>query len=244
MPRIDRPAPPPTALVAIPGTGSDADHVTRAFGAAATSLGVDLIALDPASPLVERHVESLEQAAAGHRSILVGGVSIGAAIALEWALCRGGTGCAGVFAALPAWSGDAATAVAAGSARATAEALDRDGLEATVAAMAASSPDWLAEELARSWRRLHPDLVDQLRDAARHRSPTPSEIAGLAVPLAIVAAIDDPIHPIDVAREWHAAAPRSTLIELTLDEWGRDPALLGNSCAAGYAGLVAEHTPR
>ncbi|WP_238419226.1 alpha/beta hydrolase [Gordonia sp. 'Campus'] len=234
--RSDRPR--PTALVAIPGTGSDADYVTRAFGPAAAARGLELIALEPATPLIEGYRQALTRAARSHGRILVGGVSIGAAVALEWALTDDGNRCAGVLAALPAWSGDARLAPAASSARATAEALERDGLEATIAAMSAGSPDWLAAELARSWRRLHPGLIDALREAASYRAPTPSDIAGLAVPLGIVAAGDDPVHPIEVARAWDRAAPRSALTEVTLDGWGRDAALLGRSAFDGLSRLT------
>ncbi|WP_439032757.1 alpha/beta hydrolase [Gordonia terrae] len=234
--RSDRPR--PTALVAIPGTGSDADYVTRAFGPAAGARGLDLIALEPAAPLVEGYRLALTRAARSHGPILVGGVSIGAAIALEWALADGGKHCAGVLAALPAWSGDARVAPAAASARATAEALERNGLEATITEMSASSPAWLAAELTRSWRRLHPRLLGALREASSYRAPTPSDIEGLAVPLAIVAAGDDPVHPIAVARDWHRAAPRSVLAEVTLDGWGRDAALLGRSALDGLSRLI------
>ncbi|MDT0220774.1 MULTISPECIES: alpha/beta fold hydrolase [Gordonia] len=239
MPGTDGPhRPRPTALVGIPGTGSDADHVTRSFQRAAADLGVELIALDPTTPLIDGHLRGLERAAGAHRSILVGGVSIGAAIALEWALQDTDRRCAGVLAALPAWSGDAHSAPAAASAGATADALERDGLEATIAAMASSSPDWLAAELTRSWRGLYPGLAGMLREAARHRAPTPAEIAGLTVPLAIVAAADDPVHPIAVAREWHAAAPQSTLVEIALDDWGHDPGVLGDELRAGLVALT------
>ncbi|ATD70706.1 MULTISPECIES: alpha/beta hydrolase [Gordonia] len=238
MPHMDRPSTrTPTALVVIPGTGSDADHVTRAFGHAAAMLGVELVALEPTPDLVAGHRRGLERAAVEHDSVLVGGVSIGAAIALEWALADTGDRCAGVFAALPAWSGDADSALAAASARATADAMERDGLDATVTAMAASSPDWLAAELSRSWGRLHPEVIGQLRDAADYSAPTPEQITRLTVPLALVAAPDDAIHPIAVARTWHDAAPRSALVEVTLEGWGRDPALLGDSCLAAYTRL-------
>ncbi|GAB85107.1 alpha/beta hydrolase [Gordonia rubripertincta] len=238
MPVVDSPRTrTPTALVVIPGTGSDADHVTRAFGHAAATLGVELVALDPTPALIDGHRRGLGRAAAEHDRVLVGGVSIGAAIALEWALADTAGRCAGVFAALPAWSGDADSALAAASARATADAMERNGLEATVAEMTASSPDWLAEELSRSWRRLYPEVIGQLRDAARYCAPTPAQIAGLTVPLALVAARDDPIHPFTVAHRWHEAAPRSALVEVSLEGWGRDPALLGTSCLDAYTSL-------
>ncbi|MGW8813488.1 alpha/beta hydrolase [Gordonia terrae] len=242
MPGTDRlHRPPPTALVVIPGTGSDADHASRSFGGAAADLGIELIALEPTASLIDGHRLGLERAARAHRSILVGGVSIGAAIALDWAIGDAGRRCSGVLAALPAWSGEAHTAPAAASAVATAEALERDGLEATIAAMTSSSPGWLAAELTRSWRRLHPGLAAALREAAGYRAPVPAEIGGLTVPLAIVAAPDDPVHPIAVAREWHAAAPRSALAEVALDDWGRNPGLLGAGTRDGILGLMDPH---
>ncbi|MDY6811289.1 MAG: alpha/beta hydrolase, partial [Actinomycetota bacterium] len=116
-------------LVAIPGTGSDADFIRRAFGPAAAHHGLTLVALDPSTDLVDGHLRRLDEIAATSGPPLVGGVSIGAAIALAWALDHD---CAGVWAALPAWSGDPALAPAAWSAAATAAALATDGLEPTI----------------------------------------------------------------------------------------------------------------
>lgn len=240
---IDVPPGHASALVAVPGTGSDADHVRRAFGGAARELGVELIAVQPASPLVENHLRALDEASSRHSSILVGGVSIGAAIALDWALRAGPSRCAGVLAALPAWSGRPEGTVAAISALATAEAVERDGLDQAVTAMVASSPDWLGAELSRSWRALGEDLTPQLRAAAHHRAPTVEEITRLSVPLAIVSATDDPIHPLDVAREWRAAAPNAELVEVGLQDWGRNPAVLGDGCLTALRRLAARSAP-
>ncbi|MFW0784822.1 alpha/beta fold hydrolase [Gordonia sp. CPCC 206044] len=235
MPEIRRHDPRvPTTLVAIPGTGSDADYVRRAFGPAAREMGLTLVAIEPTTDLVEGHRRQLDALAETAGPLIVGGVSIGAAIALEWALHNP---CAGVWAALPAWSGDPAHAPAAWSASATARALTTDGLDATIATMAASSPRWLAAELDRSWRALHPGLVDQLDRAAAFHSPTVDEIATLRAPLAVTAAIDDPVHPHEVGMEWARVAPRSALTEVTLDEWGTDPSTLGFGCARGWSGL-------
>lgn len=230
-------APDPAVLVALPGTGSDADYIRRAFGPAAASLGVDLIAPEPANDLVGGYRAALDAAAGEGRPILVGGVSIGAAIALDWALDAGRSRCCGVLAALPAWSGSPEHAAAAHSATLTASSIERDGLEPTIGAMTATSPEWLAAELTRSWRGLADGLVTQLRCGAAYRAPGPAEIADLGVPLAVTAAIDDPVHPIGVARQWCAAAPRSALVEVTLAGWGARPALLGDSCARAWAAL-------
>jgi hypothetical protein len=43
---------------------------------------------------------------------------------------------------------------------------------------------------------------------------------------------DDPGHPIEVARQWARAAPRSTLATLTLDDPDRDPTALGRAMLA------------
>ncbi|MYR05791.1 alpha/beta hydrolase [Gordonia sp. SID5947] len=224
----------PTTIVAIPGTGSDADYVHRAFGPAADEMGLTLVALEPSTDLVDGHLRSLDEIADAAGPLIVGGVSIGAAIALSWALHNP---CAGVWAALPAWTGDPADAPAAWSARATVAALAADGLEPTIAAMAASSPAWLAAELSRSWRGLHPGLGKQLADAAEFHSPDLAQIATLTAPLAITAATDDPVHPGEVGRAWAAAAPRSALAEVTLAEWGDNPAVLGFGCARGWLGI-------
>ena len=225
------------ALIVMPGTGSDADYLRRSFGPAAVRLGLDLVALQPSDDLVAAHLRALDDHAEQYGRFIVGGVSIGAAIALEWALETRHPCCRGVWAALPAWSGAADDAPAAWSARAGADALDTDGLESTIAAMAASSPPWLADELSRSWRALHPGLSAQLRCAGAYRAPTPQEISLLSVPLAVVAAVDDPIHPLEVARQWCAAAPRSGCREFTLAEWGSRPTLLGDACAEIWTAL-------
>ncbi len=225
-----------SALVAMPGTGSDADYVQRAFGRAARHLDVELIAPQPTAHLVEDYLHALD-AAALNGPILVGGVSIGASVATSWAI-RNPDACAGILAALPPWTGDPTGSVAAASAAATAVALRRDGLDRVITEMMASSPAWLADELSRSWRVLYPDLLPQLDAAATFVGPTLDELSGCDVPLAIVAATDDPIHPIDVARDWFAAAPRTSMRTVTLSQWGADPGVLGDACVGALAELI------
>ncbi|MBD0020883.1 alpha/beta hydrolase [Gordonia pseudamarae] len=232
-------------MVGLPGTGSDADYVQRAFGPAATRLGLELIASQPADDLVAGHLAVLDEAARNHRSILVGGVSIGAALAVRWALTRELSApdptvgrCAGILAALPPWSGDDRHAPARASATATADSIRDLGLEATISAMRASSPAWLADELARSWAFFGDRLESQLRQAAAFVSPRTDEIARLRTPLAITASLDDPIHPLLVARAWCEAAPRAAVTELPLAEWGTDPALLGDTTARTWTALL------
>lgn len=249
MPSYDTaPSPAPTALIAMPGTGSDDDYIRRAFGAAARLLDVELVAFAPTADLLPGYIRALDAAASEHEAILVGGVSIGAVTALRWALDQplyGRIGaCAGVLAALPPWSGEPTRSPAAASARLTADAIESDGLDATIAAMVATSPDWLGVELSRSWRAQSRDLVAQLRAAARCVAPTADEIATLTAPLAITAAIDDPLHPHEIAEEWSAAAPCADVVDVGLTQWGTDPAVLGTTCARTWLRLRAAATMR
>lgn len=249
MPLADTvPPPAPTALIAMPGTGSDDDYIRRAFGPASRLLDVELIAVKPTADLIPGFIRALDSAAREHESVLVGGVSIGAVTALRWALdgqsAHAGTAtCAGVLAALPPWSGQPSGSLAAASARLTADAIERDGLDATIATMVSTSPEWLGVELSRSWRAQSRDLVAQLRAASQCVAPTPDEISTLTVPLAITAAVDDPLHPRDIAEEWSAAAPCAEVVDVGLTQWGTDPSVLGTACARAWLRLLVTPAP-
>jgi pimeloyl-ACP methyl ester carboxylesterase len=101
--------------------------------------------------------------------------------------------------------------------------------------MRASSPPWLADELTRSWVGQWPALPDAMDEAARFVAPTCGQLEGLAVPMGVAAATDDPVHPVEVAIEWVAAAPRAALRTVTLGEMGVDPGVLGAACLAALA---------
>ncbi|MCB1290313.1 alpha/beta fold hydrolase [Mycolicibacterium sp.] len=220
--------------VLLPGTGSDEDYLQRAFGGPIGEAGAILRAVAPEPDgLVAGYLRALH-AAAGDGPIAVGGVSLGAAVAARWALDHPRDTVA-VLAALPAWTGPPGDAPAAVSARHTATALRRDGLAATTAAMRSSSPAWLGDELARSWRRQWPALPHAMEEAAAYAAPTISELGRIHTPMAVVAATDDPIHPTDVAEEWVSAAPRAALRAVSLAEFGPRPAALGAACLAALA---------
>jgi pimeloyl-ACP methyl ester carboxylesterase len=142
-----------------------------------------------------------------------------------------------VLAALPAWTGEPGNAPAALTARHSARQLREEGLAATVAAMQAGSPPWLAAELTRSWLAQWPDLPDAMAEAAAYVAPTVEELATLTVPMGLAAAVDDPVHPADVAVEWAAAARHAALRTVTLDEMGADPSRLGAACVAALLEL-------
>lgn len=222
----------PTVL--LPGTGSDDDFVYRAFSPALRDRGATVITPAPQPHrLVEGYRAALDDAAATGL-IAVGGVSIGAAVAVSWALAHPDR-TVGVLAALPAWTGSPQRAPAAAAARHSAEVLRRDGLAAATAAMQASSPPWLADELTRSWLAQWPALPDAMEEAARYVAPSCRELARLTVPLGVAAATDDPVHPLEVAIEWVTAAPKAALRTFTLDEMGDDPAVVGAGCVAALS---------
>jgi pimeloyl-ACP methyl ester carboxylesterase len=223
--------------VLLPGTGSDDDYVYRAFSSPLQSAGAILVTPAPQPDrLIDGYLAALDLAlvAARGQAIVVGGVSIGAAVATAWALAHPEQTVA-VLAALPAWNGDSSSAPAAHAARYTAAQLRRDGLEVTTSQMRASSPPWLADELARSWQAQWPQLPDAMEEAAAYVAPSRPDLSRLAAPLGVVAAVNDPIHPLEVAVDWVTAAPRAALRTVTLDEMGAHTAALGAACLAALA---------
>lgn len=222
-------------VVALPGTGSDADFASRAFA----GTGLPVIAVDPGEDgLVSGYRAALDGAAAEGVPILAAGISIGACVALQWAI-ENPDSCAGVLAALPPWLGDPATAPAAHSALLTLDLLRGHGLEATIDQMAAGTPPWLAAELSRSWRATASRLERLLAEAASFTAPTAEVVAALRVPLAITATSDDPVHPIEVALAWRESAPYATLSEITLADLGADPSILGRTTVVGWRSITA-----
>lgn len=215
--------------VLLPGTGSDDDYVRRAFGPALTGAGARVRTPAPQPDrLLAGYLEALDEAAADG-PIIVGGISLGAAVTAAWALTHPHRTVA-VLAALPPWTGAPEDAPAAQAALNTADELRRDGLDATVARMRASSPAWLGEELARSWTRQWPQLPDALAAAAGFVAPTADELATLAVPMGVAGSPEDLVHPVAVAAEWAALAPRAALRTVGLAEFGADPSVLGAAC--------------
>lgn len=224
--------------VLLPGTGSDDDYIRRAFGGALLEAGAVVIAPRPLpGDLIAGYVEALD-AAAQHGPIIVGGVSLGAAVATNWAL-EHPEQCIAVLAALPAWTGESDGAPAAQAARYSAQQLREIGLDAAVAGMRAGSPAWLADELTRSWTAQWPGLPDAMEEAAGYGGPTHLQLAELQVPMGVAGAVDDAVHPVAVAAEWAVAAPRAALRTVTLDAMGEAPTVLGDACVAALREAVS-----
>ena len=116
-------------------------------------------------------------------------------MALQWAAENPDRTVECVLAALPAWTGTAADAPAAASARFTAARLRADGLEQVTAEMIASSPPWLGRELAKSWRSQWPHLPAALDEASEYHAPGVGDLERITVPVGIAAATDDVVHP-------------------------------------------------
>lgn len=222
--------------VLLPGTGSDDDYLHRAFDEPLRGCGARPIAVPPEPRrLLTGYLQALEDAAASG-PIAVGGMSLGAAVAAAWALQHPDHTVA-VLSVLPPWTGAPGDAPAAVSARYTAAELRRTGLTAVTEAMRASSPDWLGDELARSWRRQWPDLPAALDEAAGYVAPTVAQLHHLKPPMGVVGAPDDLVHPMEVARQWAAVAPCAALHTIELAEFGPEPAALGRACLAALAAV-------
>ncbi len=224
-----------STAVLLPGSGSDADFVLRAF-APLTALCARTVAVDAAPPSVESAYRAALDAAAADGPVLVCGVSLGSAIAANWALEHPEAEVALVL-TLPPWCGAAGSDVpAALSARVTAETVDEVGSAEAIARMRAGSPPWLARELSRSWAAHGDFLSTALREAAGYAAPTEEALGALTARTVVVGAEGDQIHPVAVARTWGNAIPGAATVVVELADLGPDPAVLGR---AGIDGLTA-----
>ncbi|GAA0244545.1 thioesterase [Saccharothrix mutabilis subsp. mutabilis] len=210
-----------TTAVLLPGTASDEVFVRSVFARPLAAAGLALVA--PQSRSVQEHFAALDAAYDGE-PLVVGGVSLGAHIAAVWAV-RNPSRCAGVLAALPAWTGRPDGAPAALAASASAAVVAAEGVHAAVAGV----DGWVGDELRRAWPRYGAALPAVLREAAVSEAPTVAELRGLAVPVGVAACTDDPVHPFEVARKWVSALPRAALRTTTLAEVGADREALGRA---------------
>jgi pimeloyl-ACP methyl ester carboxylesterase len=223
--------------VLLPGTGSDEVFVRSAFARPLADLGVPLVAPAPVPgpDLVAHHLAALDDAwAAAGTPVLAGGISLGAHVAATWAV-RHPERCAGLLLALPAWLGAPRTdSPAALAALASADQVDRHGLDRALAAAEEGAPPWLARELDRAWRRHGAGLSPSLRAAAVWPAPTEAELATIRVPVGVAACTDDPVHPLAVAHRWITALPRAALATTTLTALGADRESLGRATTLAW----------
>lgn len=226
-----------TAML-LPGTGSDDVFVRSAFAVSVTGLGMDFHAASPrgGSRFIAGYLDDLDSAAADG-PIVAGGVSIGAHVAADWAV-RNPDRCAGLLLAMPAWSGAAGGAPAARLALASARLVADHGVEEAIRIAQDGAPGWLADELARAWRRYGVDLAPSLAAAAAEPAPSAADLGTLAMPVGLVCCTDDPVHPAPITEDWAAALPAAAVARTSLAALGADRAVLGR--AAVTALLAAD----
>jgi pimeloyl-ACP methyl ester carboxylesterase len=218
------------AAIVLPGTGSDEVFVTSVFEVPLAAVGITLTAPAPVpGPSLADAALSFLSSAAG--PVLVGGISFGAHLAAEWALANPSR-CAGLVLAMPAWHGAPGSAPASLSALHSAAQVRSLGIDGALAS--SSMPEWLSAELARAWGGYGPALADSLAVAASRPAPTLADLATLDVPVGIAACVDDPIHPVSVAREWAAALPRAEVRTTRLPIVGADPEALGRAAVLAW----------
>lgn len=235
----------PSTAVVLPGSGSDDVFVRSAFAAPLRAAGIALVAPAPrrGRDVVAGYRAALDAALErADGPLLVGGVSLGAHVAVRWA-ARAAAGpaagrVAGLLLALPAWGGDPADAPAALAARLTAAQVRAGGLAAAVDAARAGAPAWLADELARAWAAHGTDLAAALDAAAAEPGPSRADLAGLDLPSGVVGLTGDAVHPLAEARRWTELLPRAVLETSTLDAFGADPAVLGRAALTGWRRAV------
>lgn len=222
--------------VILPGSGSDEMFVRAVFQAPLAAEGLPLVAPAPrhGPRLVEHHLSALDAAAQRYGRIVVGGISLGAHLAAEWAAAHPGH-CAGLLLAMPGWSGSAAESPGAVTAGLAAAHVDADGVAAAIAAAVRDVPPWLGVELARAWRRAGAGLAPSLRVAVHRAAPTAAVLRTVTAPAGVVGCVGDPVHPVEVATSWAAALPSAALRTITFAELGADRAALGRAALAGLA---------
>jgi pimeloyl-ACP methyl ester carboxylesterase len=225
--------------VVLPGAGSSAGFVRRAFARPLREAGYALVAPAPVPgpDLVAASFGALDAAAAeyGPRLRLVGGVSLGAHTAARWTAASG-LELDGVVLALPAWTGTPGAVAAATVA--SADLVERLGTDGALAA-AGTAVGWVAAELAAAWPAYGDRLAASLRAAAAAPGPTLAELAALPVPAGLVTFAGDPLHPAAVAHEWAAAMPRATVRELPLVAPAADRSVLATTALAALAAARA-----
>ncbi|HET9140008.1 alpha/beta hydrolase [Actinophytocola sp.] len=186
----------------------------------------------PGPELGDAFLTALDEAAT-EGPVIAGGISFGAHLAAEWAL-RNPDRCAGLLLALPGWLGAPGESPGAVSARLGADRVRAAGVHAALAELTGSVDAWLADELHRAWLGYGAGLADALDAAAGRPAPARSDLGGLTMPVGVAGCVDDPIHPLPVAREWAAAVARGALCTTSLDIIGADPEALGRAAVLAW----------
>lgn len=250
------------AVVVAHGVGSSARFVVDAFAEAAAAAGCRLVAYDlrghgrsgPAQDVADHalalHVADLAAVAETVEASIVGGVSLGAHVAItlcaERLMGKGNDlsevvtlhdpALEGLLVALPAWSGHAEPGE--GPHAAVAAEIREVGLVGALerATSDPAVPAWLGELLRRDWTAAdRMSLEAALVALDGGTAPGRETLRAIAVPVGIVGWPDDPGHPLEVARDWARWLPRAALETVTMDAVGGDLGALG---AAAFLALA------
>ncbi len=223
---------PARVAVLAHGCGSSEDFVARALSGPLRESGWSIETVEDRTGRVDAVMGAVAAAVRASGAGLVAGVSLGAHAVARWA-ARDPEVTArleGLLLLLPAWTGPPGP-VAALSGDAAGR-VERLGVSAALRTMDDGS--WVSGELARAWPTYGEALVPALRATADSPGPTLDELARIQVPVGIVAFVDDPFHPVEVAREWATAIPRAAVIELPLDAPALDREVLGRAALRAW----------
>jgi pimeloyl-ACP methyl ester carboxylesterase len=221
--------------VLLPGAGSNADFLGRAFGGPLAAVGLECVAVDLPCGELDRSGELLADTVRRTRARVVGGISRGAHLAATWAARRGDVALDGLLLALPAWTGDGRDTPGRLASSLAAQALRERGRSAVLAESRGAGVPWLAEELARAWLACpEEELLADLTAAVTTPAPELPALRGIAVPSGVVGFARDAFHPLPVAREWAGALPRAALEVLDVTAPEHDRTVLGAAAVAAW----------
>lgn len=230
-------------VVVAHGVGSSWRFVAEAFGPALAAAGRRLVTYDlrghgASSPLaeaadhrLERHVSDLHAVVTSVAAEVVAGISLGGHVAVAYAAA--GAPLTGVAACLPAWTGRAVPG--AGVHAAVAGDVARLGVPALIERFRGDREmaPWLRDLLVRDWSSHVPtSLAAALTALDGGLAPTERDLRNLTVPLGVVGWVDDPGHPLAVARAWAGWAPRGVFVQTSLAAVGEWRGALGAAAVA------------
>ncbi|HEU0129407.1 MAG TPA: alpha/beta fold hydrolase [Mycobacteriales bacterium] len=237
------------AVVVAHGVGSTGEFAARCW-AGCVRAGYRLVTYDlrghgastplpdPADQALAHHVADLAAVAETAGARVVAGTSLGAHVAAAYA--SAGARLDALLLAIPGWLGSGSVTARANAA--VADELERHGVAATLARIAADPavPRWVVIELDRSWPEHDPaSLVAALRAVAADETPGLDALRRAAAPAGVVGLVDDPGHPFAAAEAYAAALPRAALESLTLAEWGERRSVLGDAALAACRAAIA-----
>jgi pimeloyl-ACP methyl ester carboxylesterase len=210
----------------------------RGHGASRPAVGPGQFAVDDLAGDLAAMIAEL-----GWDQPVIGGGSMGAAVALRWALrdpgaLRESAGCRALVLVAPALGrrGPESPGAAAFLADAAAR-IESDGLARAVAGLRAQAPGG-GDGMAPWLRQDGASLAVAMRAAAGWQVLGDlSDLAALPMPVAVVGIEGDPLHPAGLARRMHAAVPGSSLQVLPSLAAATRPGAIGAAVRRGLADL-------